>query len=122
MKLLLDTHTLIWWDNDELPSPVVKRIRGASRVFVSAATAWEIAIKAAVGKLDAPNDLIKVLDDYGFEELPVTIRHADNVRQLPRLHEDPFDRLLIAQALADDLVIVSANAVFRKYGVPVVWS
>lgn len=121
MKLLLDTHALVWWDSGTLPRPVARRIESAEVVFVSAVVAWEIAIKSTLGRIVAKAPVETVLDDYGFLELPVLIRHADRVRTLPSHHRDPFDRLLVAQALAEDLVIVSADPLLRKYAAPVVW-
>lgn len=121
MKLLLDTHALVWWDSGELPRPVSARIERADVVFVSAVTAWEIAIKSGLGRIVAKAPVEAVLEDYGFLELPVQIRHADAVAGLPRHHGDPFDRLLVAQALVEDLVIVSADKLLRKYKAPVVW-
>ena len=121
MKLLLDTHTLVWWDSGELARAVSRRIESAEVVFVSAVTAWEIAIKSGLGRIVARAPVEVVLDDYGFLELPVLIRHADRVRTLPLHHRDPFDRLLVAQALVEDLVIVSADRLLRKYKAPVVW-
>ena len=121
MNLLLDTHALIWWDNGELPPSVVRRIERAEVVYVSAVVAWEIAIKSALRKVVAKSPVATVLSDYGFVELPVLIRHADAVRALPAHHRDPFDRLLVAQAIVEDLVIVSSDAMIRKYGAPVVW-
>ena len=122
MKLLLDTHAVVWWDNDELPKTIVRRIQRAETVFVSAVTAWEIAIKSALGKITARGRVEDVLQDYGFVELPVFVRHADALRSLPSLHRDPFDRLLVAQAIVENLVLVSADPALRQYGVPVVWS
>lgn len=98
-----------------------RRIQAAEVVFVSAVVAWEIAIKSSLGRMIAKAPVEAVLEDYGFRELPVSIRHADRVRTLPPHHRDPFDRLLIAQALVDDLVIVSADRVLRKYAAPIVW-
>ena len=121
MNLLLDTHALIWWDNDELPAPVVRRIQRAERVFVSAVSAWEVAIKSALGKMTAKAAMADVLKDYGFCELPVHIRHAEMLRSLPSHHRDPFDRLLIAQAMVEDLVIVSVDRAFKRYKVAIVW-
>lgn len=121
MRLLLDTHTFVWWDNDELPAAVRDRIRSAEMVCVSAASAWEIAIKSALGKITARGALATALDDYGFDALPITVAHADAVRTLPRHHRDPFDRLLIAQARIEDLTIVSRDPVFRAYEVGLVW-
>jgi PIN domain nuclease of toxin-antitoxin system len=121
VKLLLDTHTLVWWDGGQLPQPVSRRIESAEVVFVSAVVAWEIAIKSTLGRIVVKAPVEAVLDDYGFLELPVTIRHADKVRTLPPYHRDPFDRLLVAQALVEDLVIVSADRLLRKYNAPLVW-
>lgn len=122
MKLLLDTHTLVWWDSGKLPRPVARRIEAAEVVFVSAVVAWEIAIKSSLGRIVAKVGVETVLNDYGFRELPILIRHADKVRSLPLHHRDPFDRLLVAQALVDNLVIVSADRILRKYDVPIVWN
>ncbi|MBI1815602.1 MAG: type II toxin-antitoxin system VapC family toxin [Deltaproteobacteria bacterium] len=121
MKLLLDTHTLVWWDSGELPRPVSRRIESAEVVFVSAVVAWEIAIKSSLGRIVAKAPVEAVLEDYGFLELAVSIRHADKVRTLPLHHRDPFDRLLVAQALVEDLVIVSADRLLREYKAPIVW-
>jgi PIN domain nuclease of toxin-antitoxin system len=121
VKLLLDTHTLLWWDEDELPKAVTKRIQRADEVFVSAASAWEIEIKAELGTIEARGELEKLVADYGFLELPVTIRHTRALRGLPSHHRDPFDRLLIAQALADDLVLVTSDETIARYTVPIVW-
>lgn len=121
MRLLLDTHAFLWWDEDELPKKVVLRIQRAEEVFVSAASAWEISIKAALGKVSVKGSVAEALEDYGFSPLPITLEHAEGVRALPRVHRDPFDRILVAQALAEDLVLVSADEVLRKYGAAVVW-
>jgi PIN domain nuclease of toxin-antitoxin system len=121
VRFLLDTHTMIWWDSGELPPPVSERIEAAEVVFVSAVVAWEIAIKSSLGRVIGRAPVEAVLGDYGFLELPVTIRHADRVKALPRHHRDPFDRLLIAQAQVENLVIISRDPLIRKYKVPVVW-
>lgn len=121
MKLLLDTHALVWWDSGKLPPATTRRIATAEIVLVSAVVAWEIAIKSSLGRMIAKAPLEAVLDDYGFRELPISIRHADRVRLLPPHHRDPFDRLLVAQALVENLVIVSADRALRRYDVPVVW-
>jgi PIN domain nuclease of toxin-antitoxin system len=121
MRLLLDTHTFVWWDNDELPRPVRDRIRSAEAVYVSAVSAWEIAIKSALGKITARAALATALDDYGFDALPITVTHADAVRTLPPHHRDPFDRLLVVQARIEDLTIVSRDPAFRAYEVAQVW-
>ncbi len=102
MTLLLDTHVLLWWlaDPGELSRPARRAIQdGANRIYVSAAVAWEIAIKKGIGKLDAPDELEEMLEANRFLELPITNPHALALRALPNLHRDPFDRILIAQAL-----------------------
>jgi PIN domain nuclease of toxin-antitoxin system len=121
MRLLLDTHTLIWWDDDQLPRRVTATIQSADVVFVSAVTAWEIAIKSALGKLEARGTVEKVVADYGFSSLPISVRHADAVRTLAPHHRDPFDRMLIAQAQSEDLAIVTRDPVFGLYDVSLRW-
>ena len=121
MRLVLDTHTLIWWDNDRLPKRVAAVIQAADVVFVSAVTAWEIAIKSALGKLVARGTVEAAVADYGFSSLPISIRHADAVRTLAPHHRDPFDRLLIVQAQIEDLTIVTRDPVFKLYDVAVRW-
>ena len=101
MKLLLDTHVvLLWLDNHKvLPAPVFAAIKeGGNLIFVSAATAWEISIKRAFGKLKAPLDLEEALEVNQFLKLAISIPHALGAGELPRHHDDPFDRMLIAQA------------------------
>lgn len=121
MNLLLDTHAFVWWDNAKLPKAVVARIRKATDVYVSAATAWEIAIKSALGKIAVRGDMGEALADYGFLELPISIAHAGAVRALPAIHRDPFDRILVAQAVVEDLVIVSNDETLARYPVRVAW-
>ena len=101
MNLFLDTHVLLWWlaDDSSLQSAARDAIRDESNiVHVSAATAWEISIKKALGKLDAPDDLANALEVNNFRSLEITVAHATKAGALPRHHDDPFDRLLIAQA------------------------
>ncbi len=121
MRLLLDTHTFVWWDNDELPRAVRDRIRSAGVVYVSAVSAWEIAVKAALGKMTARAALADAIEDYGFDGLPITVAHADALRALPPHHRDPFDRLLVAQAQLENLTIVSRDPAFRAYEVELAW-
>jgi PIN domain nuclease of toxin-antitoxin system len=121
ISLLLDTHTFLWWDDAKLAGGVVDRIRSAQDVFVSAVSAWEIAIKAALGKIVANAPLAEAIRDYGFSALPITLEHGDAVRALPRHHRDPFDRMLIAQAGVEGLSIVTADPQFAAYDVPIVW-
>ena len=119
MRLLLDTHALLWWLADEgLTTPAQNAIADPGNlVLVSAATAWEIYIKKALGKLAAPDDLERQVQAGGFSPLPISIAHGVAAGQLPRHHEDPFDRMLIAQALADGLTIVTRDKRFDAYGV-----
>lgn len=122
MKLLLDTHTLLWWLDDakgRLAVPAQRAIAAPRNlVFISAASLWEIVIKKALGKLACPGDLKEAVEDSGFHLLPVTADHALAVERLPPHHRDPFDRMLIAQAGEEGLTIITADAAFRPYGVP----
>jgi len=122
LRLLLDTHTFLWWDEDALPKSVRRRIEGADEVFVSAASAWEVAIKSALGKIVAKAQIGDAIADYGFTALPITVAHADAVRRLPLHHRDPFDRMLIAQAQLESLTIVSRDPAFPAYPVTTVWA
>jgi PIN domain nuclease of toxin-antitoxin system len=121
VRLLLDTHTFLWWDDGSLAKAVCRRIERADDVFVSAATAWEISIKAALGKISARGSVRRAIDDYGFSELVVTMEHAEEVRLLPLHHRDPFDRLIVAQARLEKLTVVSKDPILPAYGVPVLW-
>jgi len=122
LKLLLDTHTFLWWDDGTLPVKVARRIRSAESVVVSAASAWEVAIKAALGKIVVKASLADAIADYGFGQLPVQFAHAELVRTLPPLHRDPFDRMLVAQAIVEGLTIVTRDALITAYAVPSVWA
>ena len=122
MRLLLDTHVLIWSVSAPQRLSAAARaaiVAPANSVFVSAATAWEMAIKQALGRLDFPLDSFdEELAHAGFDHLPVTAAHGIAAERLPRHHGDPFDRMLIAQALADGLTLVSDDGAFAPYGVP----
>jgi PIN domain nuclease of toxin-antitoxin system len=122
MNLLLDTQVLLWWlaDDRRLRDPARGAIAdGANLVAVSAASAWEVAIKAALGKLDAPTDLRDALTESGFEELPISVDHALRAGALPPHHADPFDRMLVAQAAAEALVLVTADERLAAYDVEI---
>ncbi len=120
MNLLLDTHVLLWWLDD--PGQISREALSAiqnqeNTVFVSAATAWEIEIKKALGKLDAPDNLDEVIDDCRFYPLSITIKHALAVRELPLHHRDPFDRMLAAQTKVEGLTIVTRDSDVIQYPV-----
>jgi PIN domain nuclease of toxin-antitoxin system len=118
MRLLLDTHVFLWAVAGSASlKPAARRIIvSAERVHVSAASIWEVAIKARLGKIDAdPAALVAAIDDSGFVELPVTAAHAAGVAALASHHSDPFDRLLLAQALAEPLRLLSADAALARY-------
>jgi PIN domain nuclease of toxin-antitoxin system len=121
VRLLLDTHVLIWWDaGQRLSAAAREAIREADEVYVSAASAWEVTIKASLGKITSSRTVSQATAESGFFELPVTFAHAEQLAALPALHRDPFDRLLVAQALAEDLVVVTRDAAVRQYRVTVI--
>ena len=123
MRLLLDTHIFLWWltDNPALSKRARAVIGDAdSEIYISAATAWEIAIKQAIGKLDFPMErLSESISDANFIPLPIEIPHTILAGALPRHHADPFDRMLVAQASHEGLTIVSADPLIRAYAVAV---
>jgi PIN domain nuclease of toxin-antitoxin system len=121
MTLLLDTHVFLWWLDDPmlLSSEARKAIGdGKNTVYVSAAVAWEIAIKRSLAKLDAPDDIEGAMAANRFLPLAVTIAHALTVLSLPNAHRDPFDRILIAQAKHEGFSLVSRDPHVPSYGVP----
>lgn len=115
--LVLDTEALIWWDADDprLGGRARTAILDATDVYVSAASAWEIAIKSALGKLRTTRSSAKAVADSGFIELPITFAHAEAVQVLPHHHGDPFDRLIIAAAIVEGCMIVTSDEKFRLY-------
>lgn len=128
MKLLLDTHALLWWLAAEPSLSKSARLAIANtnnQILVSAASVWEISTKFRLGKLATAADLIDDLDGYlqreGFQILPITATHALRAGLLPGAHRDPFDRVLIAQALELNITLVSKEAIFSQYGVRRVW-
>ena len=123
MKVLLDTHALLWWlAEDETLSIKARQVIASPKttVYVSAASAWEIAIKKAIGKLQAPDDLVAALSANRFQHLPVTIEHALYAGALPRHHDDPFDRMLVAQALLEKLTIITRDKSIPAYNPAVI--
>jgi PIN domain nuclease of toxin-antitoxin system len=128
VRLLLDTHALIWWlaGDRQLRSPAREAIGDAGNaVYVSAVSAWEVTTKARLGKLPRAKSLAQDFSDQikqqGFLTLDISVEHAQRAGNLPGRHKDPFDRMLIAQAQAENLVLVSNEAVFDRYGVTRLW-
>ena len=121
MRLLLDTHALLWWLADaELSDSARDAIAEPdNEVIVSASNAWEISIKKSLGKLSAPDDLEEQIEINGFTPLSISMVHARTAGALPRHHDDPFDRMLIAQALLEGLTIVTRDKRFAAYGVAI---
>ena len=123
MDLLLDTHAFIWWNAGDRRLADVAReaIRDPSnRVIVSAASVWEIAIKRKTGKLSFRHDVVPAIAADGFETLDITAQHADAAGSLPLHHVDPFDRLLVAQARIEQLVLVTQDRQILPYGLPLI--
>lgn len=118
-SLLLDTHVFLWWQagDPRLGEEVKERLAESPLIFVSAASAWEAAIKVALGRLRLPKTVEEGVEEAGFSKLPVTFAHAERVASLPRHHADPFDRLLIAQAQQEGLTLVTHDVAFRRYEV-----
>jgi PIN domain nuclease of toxin-antitoxin system len=123
-SLLVDTHALLWWRSDEgrLGSSALQAMEDvATPLYLSAASIWELEIKRAKGKLEAPEDLLETTRQRGFAELAVLSPHAIIAARLPPYHGDPFDRMLIAQAQRENLTIVTNDRRIAAYDVPVLW-
>ncbi len=128
MRVLLDTHAFLWWVlEDQRLSPVARETIADPDidVLVSPVSAWEIAIKAADGRLDLPEPSRSYVPSRmaanSFHELPITLDHCLRTAELPRIHRDPFDRLLVAQAQAEDLPLVSGDPAITRYDVETIW-
>ncbi len=126
--LLLDTHTFLWWASDavELSITARKAISDTgNECFLSSASCWEMAIKSSLGKLRLSKSVERFVSDLitenGFRLLPIDLRHAAKVETLPFHHRDPFDRLLIAQAITEKLTLVSADSMLSGYDVQLLW-
>jgi PIN domain nuclease of toxin-antitoxin system len=122
LKYLLDTHTLLWWlDNSSTLSQEAKKIIANlnNDIFVSAATAWEISIKKSIGKLTAPDDFEDALKVNSFYHIPITIKDGLTIEKLPFFnnHKDPFDRMLVAQAINNNFTIITRDPSFKFYQV-----
>lgn len=128
MRLLLDTYTLLWWGlaDERLSSRARDAVADpTAAVYVSAASAWEIATKVRLGKLPDAERFVSEIDAYveqqSFVALDITIEHAQRAGSLPGPHKDPFDRMLVAQAQAENLTLVSNESIFDRYGVVRIW-
>jgi PIN domain nuclease of toxin-antitoxin system len=122
LKLLLDTHVLLWWleGSVRLSRQARRTIAGSEEVWVSAASAWELGIKSALGKLRTPDDLEFQVKASRFRELPVTLAHAVAAGKLPRHHNDPLDRMLVAQAALESLTLLTVDRQLQAYGIRVI--
>lgn len=123
MKLLLDTHTFLWWlsSPDQLTQPAGIAIADpANEVLVSVISLWEIAIKRAIGKLQAPINLRTDVQRIGFQLLALSVDHIAAVEHLPLLHRDPFDRMLITQAQLEAATVVTRDPQFSQYNIPLI--
>jgi PIN domain nuclease of toxin-antitoxin system len=119
MRLLLDTHIFLWavQGNASLKPRVRRMMEAAEQIYVSAASIWEIAVKSRLGKIEASViDLVEAIEESGFLELPVRALHAVGVAELPLYHTDPFDRLLVSQAMVEPLRLLTVDTVLRQYG------
>ena len=121
---LLDTHAFLWWVSIKNALPHETRtiiIKPDSEIFVSFVTGWEIAIKVSVGKLNDPGTIQSLVKRAGFDSLSIDFDHVEIYKALPLHHRDPFDRMLIAQALAENLTLISNETIFDAYGVKRLW-
>lgn len=123
-RLLLDTHVFLWWRGEpsRLALDLRNRIATADIVFVSAASAWEAAIKVSLGRLELPDTIEEGVLASGFERLLITFSHAERVAGLPPHHKDPFDRILVAQAQAEGLTLVTHDRLLEPYDIEILWA
>ena len=121
-RLLLDSNTIVWWDDGsaELGAAARKRIQDAEAVYVSAASEWELSIKAALSKIALRRSILEATMAAGFEALPISFQHAQAVRELKPIHTDPFDRMLVAVAMVEGLALVSADPVLAEYPISLI--
>jgi len=118
MRLLLDTHVFLWciYDDHRITKSIRTKIMNAAEVYVSSASIWEAAIKIRLKKLEANIDqLVSAIEESEFIELPITIQHVTTLSQLPIIHRDPFDRIMIAQAVSEPLTFLTADAILKDY-------
>ncbi len=119
-RFLLDTHTLLWWlmNSEKIGKKAKEAISDPDhQVYISAASIWEITIKKSIGKLEAPDNMTNIVIKKGFLQLPITLFHGESIRNLPKIHKDPFDRMLIIQAQQENLVIITNDSIIPQYKV-----
>lgn len=117
---LLDTHVLLWWisDDDRLGKQTREIIgNGKNAIFISAATTWEISIKRSLGKIQAPENMDAIVDEERFIRLPISLAHGDMAGRLPVIHRDPFDRMLVAQSIFENLILITSDTQIMAYEV-----
>ncbi len=121
MRLLVDSHVALWWldGHDSLGPQCSSALETADEVFFSAVTPWELGIKHLLGKLSFPDGLVDALVESGFVGLPIDVDHAVSAAELAPHHRDPFDRMLVAQAVAETLTLVTADRTLEPYDVPI---
>ena len=124
--ILLDTHSLIWfmYDDSQLSELALSEIKSEEKVYVSIVSLWEIAIKQSIGKINISNTIQEIADkcyEADVSILPISAVHLDQIRQLPDIHRDPFDRLLISQAITEDLAIITRDTMISLYDVKTIW-
>ena len=120
MRLLLDTHIFLWWltDDPALSAKAREVIgNGNNVIYISAASVWEISVKKSLGKLEAPENIETIVEQERFQKLSITLSHGEAAGQLPTYHRDPFDRMLIAQARCEELILVTVDQDIPKYQV-----
>lgn len=127
MRLLLDTHTVLWLihDSKKLPEATKKAVLNADETTISIASLWEVAIKKSIGKLDiaeSVSDIEAKCFENNLAVLPISVAALEEIQKLPDVHGDPFDRLLIATALADDMILVTNDRVIERYDVQTLWN
>lgn len=124
MTVLLDTHVILWWQTDDarLGDAAREAIATADIVLVSAVSGWEMAIKAALGRLRIQEPFAALLAADDFTELPMTLAHSERLASLPAVHADPFDRMLVAQALAERATFITHDRTLAPYGMNVIWT
>jgi len=124
LRLLLDTHVYVWWHagGARLGRATRQAITGADGAYVSIVSAWEATIKASLERLRFPESFETSIDESGFRQLPLAIRHVERLLELPQHHRDPFDRMLICQAMAEGLTLVTGDRRLAPCGVPIIWA